>query len=90
MADPRWNCYPAVAQLLTARTWLQMQADLDRSPNTVAAYGRDLEDYLTACRRFGVNPETATRGDIARYVRDLKQRSSPQRAEPGLSNATMQ
>lgn len=46
MSAVRWERYPLVAEMPVARRWLQIQADLGLSPNTVAAYGRALEDYL--------------------------------------------
>lgn len=82
---------------LQAQKWIQMQGDLGRAANTVAAYRRALEDYLAFCIRQGLLPETAKREDIARYVRDLAARPSPRgqavrvlNSGVGLANATMQ
>lgn len=42
------------------------------SPNTYAAYCRDLAGYLGYCRARGVDPLEAQRVDVAEYVRDLQ------------------
>jgi len=56
-----------------------------------------MDDYLATCRRNGVDPLTATRADVAAYVRDLTQRPSARGhnvltidSGAGLSNATIQ
>jgi site-specific recombinase XerD len=80
-----------------AAVWLRVQQDLGLAPRTVEAYGRALTDYLTVCQREGIAPVTATRSDIARYVRDLTQRPNPRGGNVlvidsgvGLANATLQ
>jgi integrase/recombinase XerD len=86
-----------MATCVPAQKWVQLQVDFGRAPNTVDAYRRALEDYLTFCRRQVILPETASREDIARYVRDLSSRPSPHGlavgvldSGTGLANATMQ
>lgn len=73
-----------------------MLVDLGRSPRTVEAYARGVVDYLSFCDRVAVDVIAATRGDVARYVRDL--RSRPGRgggngvamdSGAGLSNSTL-
>src|SRR5215831_17851254 len=54
-----------------ATEWLNLQVALRRTPNTVAAYGRGLDDYLSFCSRTGIDPERASRSDIATYVHEL-------------------
>ncbi len=46
-----------------AQKWIQMQEDLGRAPNTVAAYRRALEDYLAFCSRQALLPEAVKRED---------------------------
>lgn len=46
MTAVRWERYPLVASMPTARAWLQIQGDLGLAANTVEAYGRGLEAYL--------------------------------------------
>lgn len=97
MTDIQWDRYPLVATLSTARTWLEIQANLGRAPNTVDAYGRDLEDYLRFCEQLSIAPQLASKEHIARYLRDLSERPRPHAAPKsglaspqGLANATMQ
>jgi integrase/recombinase XerD len=80
-----------------ALAWLQLQTDLGLAPRTLDAYGRGLADYLTVCERAGVDLVTATRADIAAYVRDLTSRPHPGGrnlvaidSRAGLANATLQ
>ena len=86
-----------ISSCIHAEKWVQMQTDLGRAKNTVEAYRRALEDYLSFCSRQSVAPETARREDIAHYVRDLATRPSPHGqalrmidSGAGLANATLQ
>ncbi|MDQ2960996.1 MAG: tyrosine-type recombinase/integrase [Candidatus Dormibacteraeota bacterium] len=71
--------------------------DRGLAPRTIEAYGRGLADYLTVCERRNVDLVTATRADVARYVRDLGSRQHPRGSNvvaidsgTGLANATIQ
>jgi len=96
MHTVRWDFYPRVAVNQHARTWIEIQAKLGRSPSTTAAYGRDLDDYLAFCERAAVPVVDATTGDIATYVDDMTRRPNI-RGKPivylhsgvGLANSTM-
>lgn len=97
MADVRWECYPQLAALPLARTWLSIQSNLGLAPATVDAYGRGLHLFLNFCNENKIEPQTAAREHIAAYVHYLTQRSPhpelrPSSADPkpGLSNATIQ
>jgi integrase/recombinase XerD len=92
MADLHWERYPRIAQSPRARLWLTLQADLGLAQNTVDAYGRAVQDYLSFCHRCGIEAERAARQQIAAYVRDLTTRSNPRRLHSGagLANATLQ
>lgn len=97
MREVRWAFYPHVAAYEAARTWLQIQANLQLAAKTIDAYGRSLDDYLACCTRVGIDPTIATRADIATYVDDLTRRPHLGRrttlylhSGAGLSNATMQ
>ncbi|MGO8947922.1 MAG: tyrosine-type recombinase/integrase [Ktedonobacterales bacterium] len=97
MTDIRWEQYPFVASHELARSWLQRQAHLQLSPNTIDAYGRCLNDYLNFCARYATEPEAVTRDLVAQYVQDLASRPNPKGANilaiergRGLSNSTMQ
>ena len=90
----RW---PALARCGTASTWLRVQADLGLAARTIEAYARGLADYLEVCAREGIEPLTAGRAEVARYVRDLARRPHPRGASVvsldsgvGLANATLQ
>ncbi|MHB8644652.1 MAG: tyrosine-type recombinase/integrase [Thermomicrobiales bacterium] len=88
MVTLRWERYPSVTRLDPACVWLQMQHHLQLAPKTLDAYGRSLNDYLAFCDRSAVDPETASRAHLARYVADLTTRPCP--ARQGLANATIQ
>ena len=88
---------PSLASHPTAIRWLVLQQDLGRSPRTVEAYARSLADYLGFCDRAGINVVSAGRAEIARYVRDLRERPGRHGANvialdsgAGLSVATLQ
>ena len=92
--EHRW---PVMANVPRAAAWLRIERDLGLAPRTVEAYGRGLADYLGVCARDGVDPNGASKADIARYVRDLTRR--PHRhggnvvamdSGVGLANSTMQ
>ncbi len=70
----QWERYRRVSELAAARSWLKIQYDLGRAPNTVDAYGRALEEYLAFCSQQGLHTDTVTREHIAKYVRNLLER----------------
>ena len=80
-----------------ALAWLGLLGDLGRSPRTVDAYARSLVDFLGFCERAGLDALTVSRGELAGYVRDLRERPGARGANvvaldsgAGLSNATLQ
>lgn len=93
-----WFRYPFVAAHDFGRAWLKSETLLGLAPNTLDAYARGLDDFLGFCQRTAVDPAKATRGDLACYVGDLRQRpcarprgtTSPLAPVAGLSNATLQ
>jgi integrase/recombinase XerD len=96
VSEIRWELFPSLAALPQARAWLALQAALGLAPNTVAAYGRALEDYLTFCERNSVEVNRATREQLASYVNDLARRpcrhgTAVRRIDSmaGLANATL-
>ncbi len=96
MSDISWERFPLLSANPHARSWLTIQANLQLAPNTVAAYGRALEDYLAFCARSSVEADSATREQLAAYVRDLTRRPAPRGAplrrsdsKAGLANATL-
>lgn len=80
-----------------ARRWLESEALLGLAPNTIEAYGRAVDGFLSFCRQAGVTPLDATKADIAAYVGALRKLPGPRGANVvsmesgmGLSNATLQ
>ncbi len=97
MKDICWDRYPLLSQFAHGRTWLTIQSNLGLSPNTIDAYGRGLEDYLTFSHRSNISIEAADKEHVALYVNDLTSRNNPHRANirvlnsgAGLANATLQ
>ena len=97
MREIGWERYPRVAQFPMTKSWLQIQWNLGLAANTIAAYGRALEDYLTFCCQQQIEVETATREHLSLYVHDLASRPNPRGAKirvldsgVGLANATLQ
>jgi hypothetical protein len=90
----QWERYPAVAENDRAREWLQIQADLGLTRNTLEAYGRSLEDYFHFSEGRSTDVVSASKSHIAAYVawlsggnpQDLVQPCAVQRR----SNATIQ
>jgi integrase/recombinase XerD len=94
LAARRW---PTLAGCSEALEWLRVQADLGLARGTLEAYARGLADYLAVCGRERIDPLSAGRAEIARYVRDLVRRPNPRGATVvaidsgvGLANATLQ
>ena len=97
MIEIDWSRYPLTAENNLGRRWLQIQRDLGLAQNTVEAYGRGLEEYLTFLRDFQREPREADGEVIASYVHRLRARPGAVRgniisidSQPALSNATLQ
>ncbi len=92
-----WEFYPAVAENAHARNWLEMQAMLGLAKNTLHAYGRGANDYLTFCERTARPFIEATKADIVAYIEEMTHRPNPRgdnirylHSGVGLANSTMQ
>src|ERR1700756_648096 len=92
----RW---PTLAGEPAALAWLGIRSDLGLAPRTLDAYSRGLSEYLAFCTAVSIDPLTAGRDHVARYVCELTQR--PPRharadtacssvASQRLANATVQ
>jgi integrase/recombinase XerD len=97
MTEVPWERYPLLAQTPPAQTWLQIQHNLGLAPNTIAAYGRALNDYLSFCHGHQIVAEAATKEHLSQYVHDLTSRPNPRGERvrvldsgAGLANATLQ
>lgn len=89
--------WPILGRHEQAAGWLRVWADLGRAPRTIDAYARGLAEYLEVCEQERVDPLTASRAQVALFVRDLRTRRSRRGANvvsidsgSGLANATMQ
>jgi len=81
-------------QPTTFQDWLQIQINLGRSPNTVAAYRHGLADFLAFGETIKLDIHNATREHILLYVRSLLTRPVERYAAGAapalLANATVQ
>ncbi len=71
MSTPVWSRYPLVSADTQGRSWLTLLNNLQRSPATVDAYGRGLNQYLRFCQDFGVDATSATLEHVSLFVRQL-------------------
>jgi integrase/recombinase XerD len=100
MTEVRWQRFPLIVGSLHAKRWLTIQLNLGLAPNTVEAYGRSIEEYLSFCLGRKIEADIASREHIAAFVRALATRPHPRstqlrRLRPsvspvGLANATLQ
>jgi integrase/recombinase XerD len=100
MTQIQWERYPFIVQYTPAKTWLMIQVNFGLAANTVQAYGRALEDFLSFCSRQGVAAEVIKREHLSIYVRELATRPLRPRSTnalqadgglaAGLANATLQ
>src|ERR1700689_5488117 len=97
MAEVLSGKWPVLLRHERAAEWLAIWADLGRAPRTIDAYSRGLAEYLVACERNGVDPVSATRAEVAGFVRELRTRPSRRGGNvvaldsgAGLANATLQ
>ena len=81
-----WYGYPALAENPHGKQWIKSEALLGLAPNTIDAYARGVDDFLAFCQRAEVNLLTASKGDLARYVGDLRQRPGSQKTHHELRN----
>ena|SRR5690349_1655057 len=89
--------WPVLGRHERAAGWLRVWVDLGRAPRTIDAYARGLAEFLQVCEDHGIDPVTATRADVAVFVRELTGRAGRRGANVvsidsgcGLANATIQ
>ena len=80
----RWDRCPLVAVDPHASSWLTLQSHRGLASNTLDAYSRALERYLSFLKVRCVPSTCVTRGDVGLYLAAL------QAGEVTLSNATIQ
>ena len=91
MPTPVWSRYPLAAAEPHARSWLTLLGNRGRSPATVDAYSRGLDQYLRFCRDHGLDALSATLGHVSLFVRHLNgEPGDTLPARPQVSNATLQ
>ena len=85
-----WTRIPMVAELVEARAWMTFQACRGLAENTLDAYGRNLERYLSFLQRAGVPPWDVKQDQVALYLHDLVTISVTAEKKSRLGNATIQ
>ncbi|NHO33530.1 tyrosine-type recombinase/integrase [Acetobacter fallax] len=90
MSVPNWSRYPLVARDKQSRLWLSLLDNLGRSPATVDAYARGLDQYLAFCAAAVVEAEAATLAHVSLFVRYLRGEPVPfLSARLPVGNATL-
>lgn len=89
MTDPIWTSFPTAAADSHCRTWLTLLGNLGRSPATIDAYGRGLDQYLRFCRELGVDAADATLEQVSLFVRHLRGDPGEVQARARVSDATL-
>jgi integrase/recombinase XerD len=96
MAEALVAKWPVFGRHERAVEWLRIWTGMGRAPRTIDAYARGLAEYLQVCEREGLDPLTATRANVAVFVRELTSRPSRRGANvvaldsgSGLANATL-
>lgn len=65
------DALPFLAGDASARRWVNLQEDLQRAPNTVHAYARGVNDWLTFCHACDLTATNAGHDTVALYIRSL-------------------
>ncbi|MDV5358263.1 site-specific integrase [Enterobacter asburiae] len=71
MRVPLMTSLPYLMAESTALRWICLQENLMRAPNTVEAYARGINDWLSFCYQRDVSPTAANRELLALYVNHL-------------------
>ena len=90
MPTPVWSHYPLAAADPHGRSWLALLCNLGRSPATVDAYGRGLNQYLRFCHDLRLDALGATLEHVSLFVRHLNGEAHDAPASVQVSNATLQ
>jgi len=90
MPTPVWSHYLLAAAEPHGRSWLTLLGNLGRSPATVDAYGRGLDQYLRFCRDLRLDAPSATLEHVSLFVRHLNGEADDAPARSRVSNATLQ
>ena len=90
MSIPIWSHFPLASAEPHGRSWLMLLGNLGRSPATVDAYGRGLDQYLRFCRDHHLDAPSATLEHVSLFVRYLNGEADGDRAGFRVSNSTLQ
>src|SRR6266481_3421078 len=90
ICEVRWERYPRVSRNTHAREWLKFQSTRGLAPNTIDAYGRDLDAYLAFLEAAQIDCQSVNRGVIGAYIQDIARRPAKRETRTTLSNATLQ
>lgn len=77
MSPIQFDRYPLLSRSEHARAWLSIQANLQLAPNTIDAYARGVEDFLSFSVSGSFDPDSATKEHIALWINDLSERPHP-------------
>src|SRR5579872_7427368 len=96
ICEVKWNRYPRVSENVHAREWLEFQATRGLAANTIEAYGRDLDSYLSFLDTRSIPFHSVIRPTIGAYVQSIAVLAEPRVLKKGaearttLANATLQ
>jgi len=91
ISEIRWDRVPLVAGHKDARAWLNFQACRGLAPNTLDAYGRNLERYLRFLNAAAKEPHEVRQETVGAYLRDLvKPSAAGDEPDIRMANATIQ
>src|SRR5437879_3846731 len=86
ICEVRWERYRRVAENPHAREWLKFQATRGLAANTIEAYGRDLDSYLSFLESQEISFESVIRPTIGAYVRSIADLAVPRVRKNGLQS----
>jgi integrase/recombinase XerD len=75
VCELRWERYPQVSENRHAKQWLEFQAARGLAANTLDAYGRDLDRYVSFLEGAAIPLEVVNRSTLACYLRNSSGRS---------------
>ncbi|MFZ0701589.1 MAG: site-specific integrase, partial [Candidatus Acidiferrales bacterium] len=71
ICEVKWDRYPRVSGNVHAREWLEFQATRGLAANTIEAYGRDLDSYLSFLDTRQISFHSVIRPTIGAYVQSI-------------------
>lgn len=71
VCEVRWDRYPKVSESPHGREWLKFQSARGLAPNTLDAYGRNLDAYLGFLAAKGIAFDGVVRSTVGLYIRSI-------------------